>query len=133
MPSTVLDVGSGTGATTLAFDLLHPTGRIAVVGIAPSGEMKSFAESLSLRGHVSASYRQESAADVIANPTLVRACDLIVFSACFPYGFDGWEKIGASLGDYRSFDSGAVLVIEPDAKSDALDSLQRVLRGRGWR
>ena len=131
-PRTVLDVGSGTGATALAFDLLHPVSRVSVVGIEPSREMRNLAESLSLRGLVSARYRQGSVADMIANPALVRACDLLVFSACFSYGFDGWEEIGAAIGNYRSSESGAVLVIEPDAKSDALDSLQRVLRGRGW-
>ena len=132
MPRTVLDVGSGTGATALAFDLLHPASRVSVVGIEPSREMRNLAESLSLRGLVSARYRQGSVADIIANPALIRACDLLVFSACFPYEFDRWEEIGASLGDYRSSDSRAVLVIEPDAKSDALDALQRVFRGRGW-
>ena len=90
MPRTVLDVGSGSGATALAFDLLHPASRVSVVGIEPSREMRNLAESLSLRGLVSARYRQGSVADIIANPVLVRACDLLVFSACFPYGFDRW-------------------------------------------
>ncbi len=55
-----------------------------------------------------------------------------MFSACFPYEFDRWEEIGASLGEYRGSDSTAGLVIEPDAKSNALDALQSVFRGRGW-
>ena len=58
--------------------------------------------------------------------------DLVVFSACFPYGFDDWSPLLAALGDYEGQESTMVLVVEPEAKADILASFQHRLRSRGW-
>ena len=128
----MLDVGSGTGATALALNLLRPTHRMDVLGLEPSSEMTALAECVGLSGQVVAHYRQGSVADVLVNPQLLKPFDLIVFSACFPYGFDRWEDLGAALGDYQARDGRTILAIEPEAKSGALDSLARVLHNHGW-
>src|SRR4030043_2134638 len=58
--------------------------------------------------------------------------DLLVFSSCFPYGFDDWFRLLTAIGDYEGRESNMILVVEPDAKYELLTSLQRRLRSRGW-
>ncbi len=55
-PMSVLDVGSGTGATTLALELLEVPKAIHVRGLEASREMIAFAECLRLRAGVSPRY-----------------------------------------------------------------------------
>ena len=62
----------------------------------------------------------------------LEAFDLLVFSACFPYGFSDWGPLSRTLGDYAQHKDQMILVVEPDAKSDILDSFERCLKGRGW-
>lgn len=131
-PTSVLDIGSGTGATALALDLLNLPQHINLLGIEPSREMIAFAECSRYRARVSARYRQGSMVSLRGKEVSVEPFDLLVFSACFPYGFSDWSPLSAVLGDYDQHKNQMILVVEPDAKSDILDAFQRCLKRRGW-
>lgn len=131
-PRSVLDVGSGTGATAVALDLLNLSSHVNLLGIEPSPEMILFSECSRCRDRVSATYRQSSLADLAKDTTPLELFDLLVFSACFPYGFDDWSPVLAALGDYQGQESKMMLVVEPDVKGDLLATFQRRLRSRGW-
>jgi SAM-dependent methyltransferase len=131
-PKSILDVGSGTGATAIAVDLLDLPRHISLLGIEPSQEMILFSECSRWRSRVSTTYRQGSISDLVKNSVGLVTPDLVVFSACFPYGFDNWSPLLTALGNYEGQDSKMILVVEPDAKSDLLVSFQQRLRSRGW-
>lgn len=131
-PTTVLDIGSGTGATALALDLLNAPRHINLLGIEPSGEMAAFAECSRYRARVSARYERGSVSDGSLNREFVEPFDLLVFSASLPYGFRDWIPLFAALGDYDDQREKMILVVEPEAKTDLLDSFGRRLRARGW-
>lgn len=120
-PKSVLDVGSGTGATAIAMDLLDLPRHIGLLGIEPSQEMILFSECSGWGGRVSTTYRQGSIAD-LAKDSRPLAYDLIVFSACFPYGFDNWSPLLTALGNHEGQESKMILAVEPEAKSDLLSS-----------
>ena len=131
-PKSVLDIGSGTGATAIAMDLLNLSRQINLLGIEPSHEMILFSECTRWRNRVSTAYRQGSIADLAKDSVGLATFDLVVFSACFPYGFDNWSPLLTGLGDYEGQESKMILAVEPDAKADLLVSFQHRLRSRGW-
>ena len=131
-PLSVLDIGSGTGATALALDLLNLACHLNLVGIEPSREMISFSECSRYRDRVSTSYKQCSITDFSKMSMNVEPFDLVVFSACLPYTFDEWGHLMSTIGDYRGKESKMILVIEPDAKQDLVDSFRCRLTARGW-
>jgi SAM-dependent methyltransferase len=131
-PASVLDVGSGTGATALALDLLNLPRHINLVGIEPSQEMIIFSECSRYRDRVSTRYRQGSIADLAKGGICAEPFDLLVFSACFPYGFDDWSPLLTAIGHYEGRESKMILVVEPDDKYEFLTSFQRRLTARGW-
>jgi len=131
-PKSVLDVGSGTGATALALDLLNLARHVNLTGIEPSGEMISFSECSRYRDRVSSTHRKSSIANLPKVCPGLEAFDLAVFSAALPYAFDDWEPIMAAIGNYQGRESRTILVIEPDAKQELLDSFRRRLAARGW-
>lgn len=131
-PKSVLDVGSGTGATAIAMDLLNPPRHINLLGIEPSQEMILFSECSRWRNRVSTAYRQGSIADLTKDSVGLVTFDLVVFSACLPYGFDNWSPLLTALGEYEGQESKMILAVEPDAKADLLASFQHRLRSRGW-
>lgn len=131
-PRSVLDIGSGTGATTLALDLLNLPRHTHLMGIEPSEEMIEFAESSRYRYRVSSRYAQGSLADLAKGDISLRPFDLLVFSTCLPYRFDDWDPLMTVIGEYRGQENKKILVVEPDAKDDLLISLRRRLTARGW-
>jgi len=129
-PSSVLDVGSGTGATAIALDLLDAPRHITLTGLEPSQEMRTFAGSSRFSGRVTARYIEGSISDGSLSALSMHDYDLVVLSAAFPYHFDAWQPLLDGLGDH---DAGLmILAIEPDAKAPILDSLGRRLGARGW-
>jgi len=100
-PRSVLDVGSGTGATALALDLLNLPHQINLVGIEPSRKMIAFSECSRNRDRVSALYSQGSIADLARGRICLEPFDLLVFSACLPYSFDDWNPLLTALGGYE--------------------------------
>jgi len=131
-PKSVLDIGSGTGATAIAMDLLNLPRHVSLLGIEPSQEMILFSECPGWWGRVSTTYRQGSISDLVNNRASLMTSDLVVLSACFPYGFDNWSPLLTALGEYKGQDSKMILAVKPDAKADLLTSFQQRLRSRGW-
>jgi SAM-dependent methyltransferase len=131
-PRSVLDIGSGTGATALALDLLNLPRHTHLLGIEPSQEMIEFAESSPYRYRVSSRYVQGSMADLAEGVLSLDRFDLIVFSTCLPYHFDDWDPLMTTIGKYQGQETKRILVIEPDAKEDLLTSFRLRLMARGW-
>jgi len=131
-PASVLDIGSGTGATALALDLLNLPRHVILAGIEPSREMIVFSQCSRCQHRVSASYGQGRMTDLAKTGMSLDPFDLIVFSACFPYGFDDWDPLMSALGARRGNESKMILVVEPDAKQELLTSFRRRLAARGW-
>lgn len=129
-PSSVLDVGSGTGATAVALDLLDAPRHITLTGLEPSQEMRTFAGSSRFSGRMTARYIGVSISDGSLSDLSARDYDLVVLSATLPYHFDEWQPLLDGLGIH---DEGTmILAIEPDAKAPILNSLSRRLGARGW-
>lgn len=131
-PSTVLDVGSGTGATALALALLDAPRHIKLTGIEPSPGMIAFASSSRFLGRVSALYTEGSISDGTLERLPLGGYDLMVFSATFPYHFSEWERLLDILGRHEDSGDTMILAVEPDAKASILASFARRLRARGW-
>jgi SAM-dependent methyltransferase len=131
-PKSVLDVGSGTGATPIAIDLLNLPQHVNLFGIEPSHEMILFSGGSRWQNRVSTKYRQGSIVDLAKGSLSNIPFDLVVLSACFPYDFDNWGTLLAALGDYKGQESKMILAVEPDAKADLLASFQKQLKSRGW-
>jgi len=112
-PTSVLDIGSGTGATALALDLLDLPRHINLAGIEPSREMMAFSECSRYRDRVSARYIQGSMTDLTKASISLDPFDLLIFSACFPYNFDDWGPLLTVLGGYEGQETRMVLVVEP--------------------
>lgn len=129
-PSSVLDIGSGTGATAVALDLLDAPRHITLTGLEPSQEMRTFANSSRFFGRVTARYIEGSISDGSLSNLTMHHYDLVVLSATFPYHFDDWQPL---LDGLAAHDEGRmILAIEPEAKAPILDSFSRRLGARGW-
>ena len=131
-PTSVLDVGSGPGATALALDLINAPRHMNLLGIEPSREMIAFADSSRFTTRVTARYQEGSVGDGTLGRLALEAFDLLVFSAALPYHFDEWGALLGALGSYEENVGKMILVVEPEAKADILDSFGRRLRARGW-
>ncbi len=131
-PTTVLDVGSGPGATALALDLINAPRHVNLLGIEPSPEMIAFADSSRFTSRVTTRYQAGSLADGTLGRLPLEAVDLIVLSASFPYRFDEWEPLIDALGSYEMNVGTMIVAIEPEAKVGILHSFSRRLRARGW-
>jgi SAM-dependent methyltransferase len=131
-PMSVLDIGSGTGATALALDLMNAPRHISLLGLEPSLEMIRFAESSRFRGRVTAQYTEGSVGDGSLGNGSLEDFDLVVLSATFPYRFNEWDSLMQALGSHVDRLVTMVIAVEPEAKTDILDSFARRLRARGW-
>jgi SAM-dependent methyltransferase len=131
-PRSVLDIGSGTGATALALDLLNLPRHTILIGVEPSHEMIQFANSSRYRYRVSSQYLKGSITELAKGKVSLKPFDLLVFSTCLPYGFDDWDPLMEAIGEYQGQGSKRILVVEPDAKNDLLTSFRRRLVARGW-
>lgn len=131
-PTSVLDVGSGPGATALALDLINAPRHINLLGIEPSREMIAFADSSRFTWRVTARYQEGYLVDGALGSLPLESFDLLVLSAAFPYHFDEWGPLLDALGSYEENTGKMVLVVEPEAKADILYSFGRRLRARGW-
>lgn len=131
-PASVLDVGSGPGATALALDLINAPRHVNLLGIEPSREMIVFADSSRFTSRVTARYQEGSLVDGTLGRLPLEPFDLLVLSASFPYHFDEWGPLLGALGSHQENAGKMILAVEPEAKADILDSFGRRLRAMGW-
>ncbi len=131
-PTSVLDIGSGPGATALAIDLINAPRHVDLLGIESSREMIVFADTPRFVSRVTARYQEDSFGDGALSRVAIEAADLVVFSATFPYHFGGWDTLLGAIGSYDDNDGRMILAIEPEAKANILESFGRRLRARGW-
>lgn len=125
-------LAAGTGATALALDLLDLPRHVNLTGIEPSAEMRAFASSVRYSGRTTTRYVEGSVTDGTLATLPVSNYDLLVFSATFPYHFDEWDSLIEAIGPYSGSDNRMILVVEPDAKAEILNSFARRLRSGGW-
>jgi len=131
-PATVLDVGSGTGASTLALELLDAPRHIFLSGLEQSAEMIAFAQGVPARRRVSTHFSQGSLLDVMGSMLEEKRFELIVLSAALPYEFDQWSTVSDAFGRYESNESTMILIVEPESKADFLDALEKKFKAKGW-
>jgi SAM-dependent methyltransferase len=131
-PTTVLDVGSGTGATALALELLDAPRHIFLSGLEQSAEMIAFAQGVPARRRVSARFEQGSLLDVMDSMLEQMRFELVVLSAALPYEFDQWSTVSDAFGSYESNESTMILIVEPESKADFLDALEKKFKAKGW-
>lgn len=128
LPRRVLDIGSGSGATAIAFSLLSPNQLIEIDAIEPSAAMRRFALHYPLHGNVLLNQWRGSLYDVTADSMALDpdAYDLVMMSACLPY--DGRVIPSLSRWLRRVASSPAALIaIEPQAKSAQMAQLKGCL------
>jgi len=137
LPKRVLDIGSGSGATAIAFSLMAPELGVEIHAIEPSPAMREFAQQFPLDGNVflhqsAGTLEQIIAGDVAIHP---RGYDLVMMSACLPYG---QEVIRGLLGwpQWAIPSFARLIAIEPQAKLTELYALEQAnarqeLRDRG--
>lgn len=139
----VLDIGSGTGATSLAIQLIIASGsslfdqKVVVVGLDPSPAMHDFARRLDLPSVTHAA--KIGGWESLEHVTQKGYFDLAVMSACLPYGCDDPESVGF-FGDHvwnaaatalrDSLTAWPLMVaIQPFVKNDILSLSTRRLAG----
>lgn len=133
-PVRVLDIGSGTDATSLALATLFPGHEFVVDAVEPSREMATAGTELASLLPFPVTHTDGWLEDVLSGAALTSATyDLVVASAVLPYGWDlrrPTEKVifGDQL-ERRLAPGGRLLVIEPRAKAIELaifgDTLER--------
>jgi SAM-dependent methyltransferase len=131
-PKSVLDIGSGTGATAVALDLLNLPRHINLLGLEASQEMILFSKCSRLWQRVSTTYTQGSITELEKCNLDLSGFNLVVLSACFSYDFDDWDPLLSAIGDYKLQKSKMILVVEPEAKEDLLLDFQKQLKAKGW-
>ena len=82
-PQSVIDFGSGTGATAIALDLLNLSRHINLLGFEASQEMILFSKCSGLWQRVSTTYTQGSITELDKCNLDFSGFDLVVLSACF--------------------------------------------------
>jgi SAM-dependent methyltransferase len=131
-PTAVLDVGSGTGASTLALELLDAPRHIFLAGLEQSAEMIAFAQGMPARRRVSSHFEQGSLLDVMDSMLKQRRFELVVLSAALPYEFNQWSKVSDAFGAYESNEGTMILIVEPESKAHFLDALEKRFMANGW-
>ena len=117
-PLRILDIGAGTGATAVALRVIERR-EDAVTFVEPNAGMRSF---IALKPELDECL-EATMEDVLSQATLGgERYDLIVLSACLPYGWrpgsgrGGEAEFGAALRN-RLLEGGQVILIEPPAKA----------------
>lgn len=136
-PVNILDLGSGTGAVSLAIDLLLRYGYIRIVSVEPSETMTAFAKMTPLDKRIVRKFIKGRIEDALLqrNQFAGERFQLIVMSACLPQIHDSisiqWSQIAQHLAALTS--RGAKLIlIEPHSKRHQTNLLVSSLATAGW-
>jgi len=127
----VLDIGAGTGATSIALQMFRNGRRIRLTASDPSAEMQAAATALDCPD-LSINHLARPVEYVLRTvPPIDHVWDMIVLSACLPYRFGQSQTAtqGRSAGlniARRLAPGGCVLVVEPKSK------LTEPRRMRAW-
>ena len=129
-PRRVLDIGSGSGATSVALNLLAYDGSLEIDAVEPSRAMRDFAELFPLDSNVALHHFVGDLERVMAGNLRLRFkdYDLLVMSACLPYNLRVEGQLAMWLRSDASF-CGAIVAIEPEAKAEQIDGMHRSLYG----
>jgi hypothetical protein len=151
VPRRVLDVGSGTDATRVAFDLALQAPDRAVDGgraiqfvtIEPSYAMQSFGKTIGsgpglaaehVKRYVGGLDYRSCVFDCADGFDSERDFDCIVLSACLPYNLPTsamyWNTLSRSLIE-RAAPECVIVIIEPQAKRDLLVRLSKSFTDAG--
>lgn len=133
VPRRVLDIGSGSDAALLALDLWAPGSEIEVISVEPSREMRGFAAELRYSPGIKREWLPIGFANIVEGyRTLqVQDFDLIIMSACLPYGNEQWNTMARQIGGLTRPPS-AMLIVEPVAKIRQIVSISEGLEETGW-
>lgn len=128
-PRAVTDIGSGTGATVVAVQLLSATTDVQLTGIDASSEMVAFARHTQTSSRHPATFVENTIESLIDDPEPLATAELVTFSAPFNRAFDQWTQLASALNGGAS---RSVLAVEPESRAFLLDGFERALRGEGW-
>jgi SAM-dependent methyltransferase len=128
-PRRVLDIGSGSGATSIAMGLLGPDLPIEIDAVEPSPSMRAFAQCFPLDSHISLSQSSGTLEKIVAGDITLgpEGYDLIMMSACLPYD-SRVARCPAAWQRWAASSSAALIAIEPQAKAAQLGQLGKSLR-----
>lgn len=128
-PSSLTDVGSGTGATIVAMQLLHADTEQRLTGIDASSEMTQFARETQHRRRVPAVFAGGTIESLTTDSGPIRSSEAVTFSAPFDRTFDRWVPLATA---FERTATQTILAVEPESRAFLLDQFEMALRGRGW-
>jgi SAM-dependent methyltransferase len=137
-PTRVLDIGSGTGASTLALSLLYNDSTLEIIEIEPSQEMQDFCEYLPIPDSINRSPVEGCLEELVANRVYVPqgSCDLIILSSCLQPSHErlnsGWWSTLSEAITRLASKTAMVVSIEPDVKSRLSRLLFEAMQGFQW-
>lgn len=125
----VVDIGTGTGATVVAMQLLYPDAQLSLTGIDASAEMLRFARGTQTHQRSKAMFTEGTIESLLGDPRLLKSTEMVTFSAPFDRAFSAWNPLAVALsrGSTRS-----VLAAEPESRKFLLDNFELALGRLGW-
>lgn len=130
-PDTLLDIGTGTGATLVALQLLHPMASTKVTGLDASMEMLDFARQTQADRVQPASIVYGTIEALMEDPTPFASAEVVTFSAPFARNFDQWPRLVDALSR-PAHTTRRLVVVEPSFRVHLVDGFQSALDQRGW-
>jgi SAM-dependent methyltransferase len=136
-PKTVLDIGSGTDAVSIAlgiyFSMIKPIEKIRVTALEPSLKMIDMAKCKPKANfqHIEVDHQLKDIDDIMSNHQTLRSeqarwentFDMITFSASFPHKSredKWWIDLLKTIKSLSSKQSGICIIIEPQGKINQL-------------
>lgn len=131
LPSTLLDVGTGTGATLVALQLLHPDAQTQLTGLDASLEMLEFARGTQAGRSRPAALVYGTIEGLMEDPGPFAGAEVVTFSAPFARDFDEWPRLADALSR-PAHATRRIIVVEPEFRVHLVDGFEAALRERGW-
>jgi len=133
LPQRVLDIASGSDATSIALHLRFPGRRMIVDTVEPSREMRTLGDQFDLGAGLALNRRSGTFTDIVSGGLRLDpgAYDLIVMSTGFPYDTDWDDEFWNSLVGRMAVaaaEASTVIAIEPQAKARILVGSEMAFR-----
>ena len=126
---SLVDVGSGTGATIVAIQLLYASLEPPLTGVDASQEMVEFARRTQDARRHQAAFVEGTIESLINDPAPIASSDLVTFSAPFDRTFNQWAPLAAALD---TTETQSVLAVEPESRAFLLYQFEAAFRRHGW-